>query len=521
MSSMSCLDEELGGFVLSTVSQAGSDLRDGGAFSVAQSEMEKLNSIHSQSGVNWEKVAGSCVKILREEGKDLTVAVWLLCAWVSLCGVSGLVSGVRMLRGLLEQHWFVFTPSLARLRARRNQVEWMLDWLDVKLGEEFEPVMAGQLARLLEDWDGIDVCWREQDAEGPCFLRLRRRLANLQVETVVAPHAAAALIEVAPVAAAIPATAQATPVVALSALNPVLPLGSLDDDETVEKAVNDRLAAFAPLIECCLQGSVMLPVLFRINRQVAWLTLEQAPMSQGNLTRLPPPPQVQMEVFARIQACGEPLDIVRFCEERLTAYPYWLDLNRVSHAALSRLGEEGATGAASLALETRHLLARLPTLSELTYADGQPFADGATRGWLESLMPAVRNAGEGDAIQMLIEVGRCDAAEGRLSAALLCLQEHLELVDSGRDRFRLRRAQCELLHRFDPGASLRVALDVLLQEAQAQGLNRWEPELIRPLLELALVSENDVSRSVWGAQLASMDLPAFWRLTGSRASGAQ
>ena len=98
------------------------------------------------------------------------------------------------------------------------------------------------------------------------------------------------------------------------------------------------------------------------------------------------------------------------------------------------------------------------------------------------------------------------------------LQASLREAGSGRDRFRLRRAQCELLHRFEPRAQLRVALDVLLQEATEQGLDRWEPDLVRPLLELALVQEDGGSKTVWAQQLAAMDLPAFWRLASPQAS---
>ena len=168
-------------------------------------------------------------------------------------------------------------------------------------------------------------------------------------------------------------------------LAPVQSLGRLESDEAIESAVNSVFASLAPLVGFCLESRATLPLLFRLNRQLAWTTLEQAPPAQGYTTRLPPPSDAELEGFSRLQSAGEPLDIVRFCEGRLTSYPFWLDLNRASHAALSRLGSAAMAGAASLALETRHFLARLPSLVELTFADGQPFADGATRSWLEGL----------------------------------------------------------------------------------------------------------------------------------------
>jgi type VI secretion system protein VasJ len=252
-------------------------------------------------------------------------------------------------------------------------------------------------------------------------------------------------------------------------LAPIQPLGGLDSDEAIESAVNSVFASLTPLLGFCLESRTTLPLLFRLNRQSAWMTLEQAPPAQGCTTRSPPPSEAEHEAFSRLQSVGEPPDIVRFCEGRLTSYPFWLDLNRASHAALSRLGSEAMAGAASLALETRHFLARLPSLVELTFADGQPFADGATRSWLEGLAPTA-SGGATDALQTLIDEAGRDAAEGRLNQALARLQSAVREAGSGRERFRLRAAQCQLLQRFDPRAQLGVALDVLLQEATGWAL---------------------------------------------------
>lgn len=516
---MSCLDREVGSFAISLSHPAGANPREGAAFSLAQIEVDKLNNIHAESGVDWQKVADACVKVLREEGKDFNAGVWLLCAWITLQGVSGLANGVHILREMLEMYWETLTPPPARLRARRNQAEWMLEWLAVKLEGSFEPVPGEQLAGLLEDWDAIDSHWRDQDADGPSFFALRRRLSQLPVQASVEPISAESqeVLPAADAAAAIPAPVAHAPSAPTLVLAPAQPLGGLESDEAIESAVNTVFASLSPLLGFCLESRATLPLLFRLNRQLAWTTLEQVPPAQGCTTRVPPPSDAELEGFSRLQSVGEPLDIVRFCEGRLTSYPFWLDLNRASHAALSRLGSGAMAGAASLALETRHFLARLPSLVQLTFADGQPFADGATLSWLEGLAPAA-SSGATDGLQTLIdEVGR-DAAEGRLIEALARLQTAVREACSGRERFRLRAAQCHLLQRFDPRAQLRVAVDVLLQEATEQGLDRWEPDLVRPLLELALGHEDGGSRALWGQQLAAMDLPAFWRLASPQAS---
>lgn len=510
-----CLDDGVGQVAISALSAAGNDPREGTAFLAAQAEIDKLNSINSRSVVDWERVAESSVKVLSEEGKDLSAAVWLLCAWCSLHGVVGLVAGVHVLRDLVEGYWSDFTPPLSRLRARRSQINWLLDWLDAKLAAGFTPIVQQQLARLLVDWDEMDRIWCELDAEGPSFFRLRQRLAELAVESVEEPQLV--LVEAnfpndTERGLAFAAVDVREAVVAQPVVPDVHMQGS--ESEVLERVLESNFSALRSVIGPGLQGLILPSLLFRVNRQTAWISLEEAPPSQAGMTLIPAPARSEAEVFAQVQAAGDELGIVRFCEGKLLTYPHWLDLNRVSHAALSRLGAKGAAAAASLALEVRHLLARLPELAELKYADGQPFADGATRTWLEALEPVICVGV--DSVQELIDSAVREAAGGELDAALQCLQERLGTFASGRDRFRLRRAQCELLHRFDPRAPLRVVLDVLLREAQAQALDRWEPELVQPLLELTLLYRDIGSRDMWSEQLAAMDLPVFWRLAGAR-----
>ncbi|MCZ7024277.1 type VI secretion system domain-containing protein, partial [Salmonella enterica] len=81
-----------------------------------------------------------------------------------------------------------------------------------------------------------------------------------------------------------------------------------------------------------------LPLTYRLNRQAIWITVEALPPSEGRSTRLPSPPLTLRESVLGLQQIAEPLDIARFCEGRLSSYPFWLDLNRISHTALLQAG---------------------------------------------------------------------------------------------------------------------------------------------------------------------------------------
>ena len=89
---------------------------------------------------------------------------------------------------------------------------------------------------------------------------------------------------------------------------------------------------------------------------------------------------------------------------------------------------------------------------------------------------------------------------------------------NGRDRFRLRKAQYELLDRFAPSPQLQVALAGLLRQAQEQRLAHWEPALVQPLLESALGYPSSDATTAWAEQLAALDLSAYWYLCSSKPS---
>src|SRR5690606_9032046 len=152
-----------------------------------------------------------------------------------------------------------------------------------------------------------------------------------------------------------------------------------DNAADAATAVEHALDSLHPLLAWLMQEQPTAPILFRLNRICAWTTLEQLPPAQGRSTRVLPPPVQLLDTFEQVMKAGEPEAIIRYAEARLASFPYWLDLNRASHMALTQLKAEQA--AQALALETAHFMARLPGLAELTFSDGQAFAAPATQAW--------------------------------------------------------------------------------------------------------------------------------------------
>jgi type VI secretion system protein VasJ len=530
-------DRDVGNRPIRADHPAGESPRDGDAFTALKAQIDLLTDIHASAVVDWNTVVSLSVQILGHEGKDLAAGTWLVAGLLETARLPGLADGIHVLRELVETYWEDMSPPAARMRGRRNQMQWLLDHLSDRLQanrDSYPALPAATHAAMLEDWEALDSAWQGHDDEAPAFYGLRSTLRALPVEAPPAAAVAATQGDAAATASAAP-DANAAPGIppaasgAMVAAPPrpavavaVAPAAGADP----EAAADAALAGLRPLIDWYLQTQPTLPLLFRLNRVCAWATLESLPPVQGGTTLLMPPPLQIAGGFQQIVQTGEPQAVVQFAESHLIAHRYWLDLNRASHAALTRMGATDA--AATVAFETGRLAARLPGMAELKFSDGQPFADAETRAWLESLAGSgsgpVGNAREGDDLAALSSAAEADAVAGKLDEALERLQQASRRAEGLRARFRLRLAQCALLHRFDGRADIRPLLAPLIEELDAHRLPLWEPELARQTLALAAAVElrygaDDAgSSNTLLARLASVDCRAAWQLSQSTAA---
>ncbi|MCW3154025.1 type VI secretion system protein TssA [Achromobacter spanius] len=526
-------DRDVGQHPIQADHPAGVSPRDGEAFAALKAHIDQLTDIHASTAVDWTSVVALANGILQQEGKDLAVGAWLAAGLLETSGLTGLGNGIRVLRDLVTTYWDDMSPPATRMRGRRNQIQWLLDHLNERLQagrDSYAAMPAAAHAAMLEDWEALDSEWQRHDDEAPAFYGLRSALRNLPVE---APPQPAPAIDAAPqetagvVPANAPAIAPAQPATNRSVAPPPAsiatpPAAGADPGAAADAA----LTGLRPLVDWYLQTQPTLPLLFRLNRVCAWATLEQAPPVQGGVTLLMPPPLQIVSSFEQIAQTGEPQAVVQFAESHLTTHRYWLDLNRASHAALTRLG--AADAAACVGFETGRLIARLPQLASMKFNDGQPFADAQTLAWLESFTRGGEGASAGhddaDDLQSISTAAEADAAAGRLDDALDRLQDAARRTEGLRKRFRLRLAQCSLLHRFDGRADIRALMAPLIDELDAHRLQQWEPELAREALALAAAVELRYGAEDAGpshpllAKLASLDCRAAWQLSQSTAA---
>jgi type VI secretion system protein ImpL len=170
---------------------AGSDMRFSSEYEVLESELAKAQSIHACGQPDWGKVLDISETLLRQQSKDLRVAVWLTWALHQRESYSGLLAGLGLLRELCEHQWAVVHP--AKLRTRGAAFRWLVVRLEALFTQNLplqnqQPlfrVVHEHLVRLDEVWSG-----HLGDA-APLLLPIRRQLAQ-RLERASQEHAPAA-----------------------------------------------------------------------------------------------------------------------------------------------------------------------------------------------------------------------------------------------------------------------------------------------------------------------------------------
>jgi type VI secretion system protein VasJ len=458
----------LGKQPISDAQPAGSDVRNEDDYDTLQTEIGKMSNPAASGSIDWQQVAVLSETILSTRSKDLLVASYLAGALLQTRDLPGLLDGLRVVGGLLETYWDTLFPPLARLRGRRNALQWLIERVTAHSEEHDWSALPPQEPELVDGLraclQAIDAVTAEKDGEAPSMRPLLTLVGNLAVkEPPPAPVAASAD---APAAAADSAGAGAA-----------LPATPLDSAENAEQAAGEALLRLADIAAWFNDAGSNAPMAFRLNRMAAWGGIDALPPVQDGQTPLPAPVQPVQDALRSLENAQAGEELIRFAETQLPNFPFWLDLNRVAAQALGRLGAEHEPARREVCGQTAALLARLPDLAQLAFADGTPFADGDTRMWLQSLGGGDAAASAADPLAGAIGTARARAADGDLAGAAASLQQAIAQTGAPAARLRLRTLLCELLFAERPGANIEAFAQAILADIDRHDLAAWDPPL--------------------------------------------
>jgi type VI secretion system protein VasJ len=460
---------------------ASPDIRQDPGFERLQNEVAKMSNPSASGAVDWTSIDQLTESLLtRDYSPDLLVVCYRVAALLKTRGLGGLLDGLQGLRNTLEAQWETLTPPLARLRGRRNALQWLVDRIKLCADHDGWPTLAAQQGTLVDGLrlalQEIDGLLAERDEQAPSFRVLITLVKAIPVEMAVPEHAAGDVHCDGAGEQEIASGVQDVRPSAASAL--------LDEPEDGERALVVALARLDEIADGLLDVSLENPLAYRLKRVAAWAMLEAPLVRHERQTYLPAPLAALDDALHALTQRQADADLIRFTQAQLSRYPFWLDLNYVAVLAMERLGAPFDGPRKEIIGETARLFDRLPELEALTFASGKPFADTSTRQWLGALRAtrAAAARAQGVASQGVPTGAQsANASHGGLkngAAAMTCAPEAVhENAAAPGEKFRQRLDFCERLLAQRSEIDVRAIARVILADIDRYTLTEWDPPL--------------------------------------------
>lgn len=480
---------DLGKTPITDDAPTGADVSGNPLYDQLSTEIKKLSSPTAEGGIDWQVIERLAVEILATRSKHILVACCLNIALQHTAGWQGFAQGVAVLRDLLLTYWENCFPVLKRMRGRVNAIVWWQEMIEARIGAtEGEQWDTESRTAMLATLEEIDRFLGDTMEDAPVLRPIIQALAGHITEKITEAPPKEELIPAPAAEANRPPAAQSPPALATSSPPRQQATAAPSEDLPPEKNFargSDYLRLVATQL---LHSDPMHPLAFRLNRIVAWFPLEALPPANNGATMVPPPDAQTISQLQNLAAAGNWSDLLQAAEQQVRQSLFWLDPHRYVATALERLGRDLARE--GVACEILLLIKRLPGLEKLAFSDGTPFADPATRDWLNELRtgggaaaaqpsaPALRG---GDFDEHLAKA-QALAADSKLSEALQVLHHGLQTAVGGRARLQWTQAICRLVCRNQQASIAAPFATTLLEQLDRHGLEQWEPSLAEEVL---------------------------------------
>lgn len=480
---------------------SGVDARYEPGYELVRAELAKLDA-PTAPPVDWAAVRVAAEAILRGRSKDLYIAAALARALHVEQGIAGLSLGLALIGRLTTEFGGALFPS--RARARASALHWLSSQVARPLGEYAVALRERELVETLrlhfdECVEGVRSLLAD---DAPNFSELRDAISRMQLSLPAAAPASEVrepAREATPQPSAAPpapipqASASANRAAAPAAPPPQpsrIPATAAASAPTGTSEVSDFLgktgAALTEAARILWREDRTSAVPYRLLRASLWLHLEQPPAHDARgMTAIPAPEERLAESLKKMLQHGAWEELLEISEATLVSARFWLDLHLFCDRALEGLGPtfEGARAAAQAGVHA--LLARMPMLPRLSFADGTPLAGPETASFLERLPESGRRASSDtqDGLQTNALDALRSALRGSQSAqALQTVEERRRACHSARQRFALDVELASALAEGARPATARALFEALDADLQRHALETWEPALALSML---------------------------------------
>ncbi len=478
---------DIGKAPVSEEAPQGKDVRYEPDFEALSQEVAKMGTISGSSEIDWDKVVALSSQILEKESKHLQVTSYLCYGLIKTSGLEGLATGVHILKDLLENFWETMFPPKKRMKGRRGIIAWWeektSDFIDT-----IKPVVWEKEKRdqFVDDLDAIDKFLGDNMEDAPLLTPFIKKIKSVVTEEREEPD----------------------------------PGENQDQEQNISNKVSDDNApgkqpGFQPGLDSDMKPDALLehglgiigkaassmisenpfnPLPYRLNRLAAWIPIDDLPTASGGKTMISPPDEQIINAMATLYDNAEWEDLADSCESNIRQFLFWLDLSRYVSECMEQLGHEDICHV--IEAETLLFVQRLKGIEQMCFSDGTPFADSATREWLDKIArnnsesESAPGTGGMDSLQQRVAEQMAQAQKlvkkKKFDQALTMLKDSVAASQSERERFLWKISVCKLLLRMKKTEIASSYIDDILDYIEKFKLDRWEPDNALEAFSLAL-----------------------------------
>jgi type VI secretion system protein VasJ len=457
---------------------AGEDSRYEPEYAAVLAEIEKLSFSGHGDTPSWSVVEKQGAAILTAKSKDIQIASYVAVALWHNNGLEGMLTGVRLLSGLLGAFWETAWPPLGRIRARMNAFDWWhertLAFVQDQIAKNVTPAADTQKVLL----DALAAL----DASAGSLLPDAAPLRDL---TAAVRH-----LSPQPSQGGQPPSGQGRGSAAQPAPpHPATPDKAASSDPSVLR--RHFATASRDYLAVARRAEPVDATLWRLSRLILWGGITALPEGAENGQTLLPAPDTDALVRARQKLeGGRTLEAALDAEDFFTAAPFCLDAQPLIHQALASLDRQFAEAARAVREESARFLTRLPGIEKLAFNDGTPFAGPQTSAWLQNALRPARSSGDDAAAQPSGADDEQPLAKARELLGRNRLPDALDLLDAAKkdspaENLRLAVAQLNLLCESGQNTAALALAEALLEQITARDLDNWDTKLALDVLNAA------------------------------------
>lgn len=473
------------------------DLNYDPEFDVIKNEIGKLGNI------DFEMVEKSSLSMLTQKTKDIRLFSFLaLCylrrkEWQLFCDAID-----AMGQWVGRDYNGLFPP---RPRAKQLAFKWIAEDRFADAIETATPPADSfeHIKRLIA---GLELIKTRLDAEFPNGSPFPSRLHSAALKWAKATEPKK---QESPVVSGTPPQSVAT-----ASAQSATPVGSRPAETSAPiESPKDAYESIRKTALFLIEKEPQKPLGYRMIRAVRWGSVDSAPVAEGSATKLEPPSQERRTFIQSLLGKGDFKVTLESVEKAFSSGPthYWLDLQRIAATAASQMGAPFAAVHQAILLETALFVRRIPQIKELTYTDGTPFCDPATRDWLDGEVATVFASGSAVPVKSAEDPIEADKREANalisannIEAALDVLLKKICASNSERDGFRRRVVVASVLLSAKRADLAVYILEYLCDMVQANKLDSWDPDCASEALTLLAKAYSMLSSGKQGAALIKL-----------------